>query len=83
MTQPRSTRVSLDVPPWYHVVSRCVRRTFPCGMDAHSGRSFEHRRGWIVDRLWQLAGANTSTIPTLPSLAGLPFSATIGCKPLE
>jgi hypothetical protein len=52
-------------------------------MDAHSGRSFEHRRGWIVDRLWQLAGANTSTIPTLPSLAGRPFSATIVCKPLE
>jgi len=26
MTQPRSTLVSLDVMPWYHVVSRCVRR---------------------------------------------------------
>jgi hypothetical protein len=56
MPQPRSTQVSLSDTPWYHVVSRCVRRAYLCGEDAHSGRSFEHRRGWIVERLQQLAG---------------------------
>jgi hypothetical protein len=42
MTQPRSTLVSLDDTPWYHVVSRCVRRAYLCGFDRHSGRNFEY-----------------------------------------
>ncbi|TDN95748.1 transposase [Halomonas ventosae] len=56
MTLPRSALVSLDATPWYHLVNRCVRRAFLCGTDAVSGQSYEHRRGWIRDRLHQLAG---------------------------
>ena len=56
MPQPRSSLVGLSDTPSYHVFSRCVGRAYLCGEDAHSGRSFEHRRGWIVERLKQLAG---------------------------
>jgi len=43
--------ISLEVTPYYHITSRCVRRAFLCGVDHYSGRSYEHRRQWVVDRI--------------------------------
>ena len=54
MPQARSTLVSLDATPYYHCVSRCVRRAFLCGKDSHSKKSYEHRRQWIEDKILEL-----------------------------
>ena len=60
MTQPRSAQVSVSDTPWYHCVSRCVRRAFLCGADPYSGVSYEHRRGWIADRLQPTYGTGVT-----------------------
>ena len=39
----------------YHLVSRCVRRAFLCGVDERDDRDYSHRRAWLVGRLGQIA----------------------------
>lgn len=55
MTSPRHQLVDSETPGFYHCISRCVRRAFLCGEDALTGRSFEHRKQWVDDRLLELA----------------------------
>jgi len=56
MTQARQQFVPPHSPVIVHCVQRCVRRAFLCGVDHYSGHSFEHRKDWVEQRLFDLAG---------------------------
>ncbi len=55
MTRARMELVSIDDTPYYHCVCRCVRRAFLCGEDHLTGKNYEHRKVWVVERLRDLA----------------------------
>jgi hypothetical protein len=50
MATPGSRLVCETITPWYHCISRCVRRAHLCGEGAR------HRKQWIQERLQQLVG---------------------------
>ncbi|WP_334030002.1 transposase [Alteromonas sp. P256] len=49
MPKARKSQINLFDTPYYHCISRCVRRAFLCG--EQDGKSFEHRRQWVEDRI--------------------------------
>ena len=51
MTTARKNLIDPASTPYYHCMARCVRRAFLCGRDEFSGKNYEHRRQWVVDRL--------------------------------
>lgn len=55
MTYPRAHLVDESSRGIYHVQSRCVRRSWLCGLDRATGRDYSHRRAWIERRILELA----------------------------
>jgi len=72
MTYARSLRIPPGLPGNFHCVSRCVRRAFLCGEDRLTGKSFEHRRQWVEDRLHELASIFGVSIWGPPPASCLP-----------
>ncbi len=56
MTRARNQQVSIEATPYYHCISRCVRRAFLCGEDPVSGANFDHRKVWLVEKMKELSG---------------------------
>jgi REP element-mobilizing transposase RayT len=56
MTIARRRQVCLAETPYYHCIARCVRRAFLCGDDHYSGKNFDHRKQWLVDKIKRLSG---------------------------
>jgi len=67
MTRHRSTLVSPSDTPYYHCIGRCVRRAFLCDEDPVTGKSFDHRKGLILERL-------------TPQRAALPVARLAQCR---
>ena len=55
MALARKRQICLSNTKYYHCVSRCVRRAYLCGEDTLTGKSYEHRRVWVEQRLLALA----------------------------
>ena len=55
MPKPRECQISLIDTPYYHVCSRVVRKAFLCGVDESTGKSYEHRRTWVQERIHTLS----------------------------
>lgn len=53
--------MSLDAP-YYHCISRHVRRTLLCSHDTSSEKPYERRIGWIEERVPKLADSFSTCI---------------------
>jgi len=51
MTRAREQQICCEDTPYYHCISRVVRKAYLCGFDRTSQQDFEHRRQWVLDRL--------------------------------
>ena len=57
MATPRKLLVDPTQPLFYHLASRCVRKSWLCGFDRRNRRDYSHRKQWFVDRIHELGSA--------------------------
>ena len=54
MTQPRRQLVDATQAQFFHLINRCVRRSWLCGYDSYSKKEFDHRKAWLKTRILEL-----------------------------
>jgi hypothetical protein len=57
VTYARKSLICLQDTPYYHVVSRCVRRAWLWGFDEYAGKDYPHRKTWVLERLTRTSGS--------------------------
>lgn len=55
MATARKLEATLQLTPYFHCTSRCVRGAYLCGVNRDTGEDFTHRRTWLKARLLKLA----------------------------
>lgn len=55
MATARSLQINLNATAYYHCMTRCVRRSYLCGVDSYNHRDYSHRKEWVISRLKYLA----------------------------
>ena len=54
MATPRTQLIDHDQPLHYHLLLRCVCRSFLCGNDSRARKDYEHRKAWLEQRIFHL-----------------------------
>ena len=55
MIRARKELITVEDTPFYHCISRCIRRVYLCGEDFHAQQNFDHRKVWLVEKIMFLA----------------------------
>jgi len=51
MASARALQIDIESTPYYHVMARCVRRSYLCGVDPLTQKDYSHRKNWMVSRI--------------------------------
>ena len=54
MTHPRRQLADPTQAQFFHLINRCVRRSWLCGRDPYNSKGFEHRKTWLKARILEL-----------------------------
>ena len=51
MTTARKDFMQAEISGTFHLMVRCVRRSFLQGFDEYSGKDYSHRKSWVPDKI--------------------------------